>query len=434
MGGCFGAFDHHRLEIRTELETGDYDLIAQDLDDPAIRATYDDGNELLWALDRGSVALALDDAPTAIDVFNQAETTMDTRRRQHPAETLAAILISDRLTPYLGEPYEDIYVNVMKMLAHLEEGRIQGGATVEARRLATKVDLLRDEYLSQEGRIQFMSRQPGGTAQIFRNNPVATTSNGEFIDSTLGTYLTAVTYLYTGDRANQAVAARRLREAIEAEGDLLSQVDVRHFKDLGSREPEDANVLVVALSGQSPEKRAEAFGPLIIDGTPIYFELPVLRNPIRQIVAARVVDEPLPAGPRHNTELHLIEDLGLVAYENHRRQLPLTYLRTVLRAMAKSIAIRAVQHAAREEHDRRPETLATISGLLLLAATERADLRGWTLLPGQAHVGLLSLSPGRHRLTVEFLDSRGTVIFHSPSRDIMAGARPLTTLVEHCWK
>ena len=70
--------------------------------------------------DRGAVALDLDDTQTTIEVLNEAEALMEQRRKRALLEDVAALTINDQLTTYLGEPYEDIYVNVLKMLAQLE--------------------------------------------------------------------------------------------------------------------------------------------------------------------------------------------------------------------------------------------------------------------------------------------------------------------------
>jgi hypothetical protein len=381
-------------------------------------------------LDRGTVALVLDDAPTTVEILNEAEDLMDERRKRAALEKLAAITLSDQLTTYLGEPYEDIYVNVLKMLAHLEAGRIRGGATVEARRLATKVDLLRDEYLQLERSLA----ESGSTKAEFGAAPgrdIAAVPAGEFIESTLGTYLTAVTFMQTGERSNQAVAARRLEQAIDAQRRLIGPVNAQAFGDLETLRPNDVNFLAVALSGQGPYKVSQPVGPLVIHGAPVYFELPILHKVPSEVAAVRLrVDG---AAPR-TSELHFIENLGSVAYENHRRQLPVTYMRTMARAAAKTIALHEAGRALYEVDNSGLAALVILGGLLLLAGTEQADLRCWTTLPGQAHVELTRLEPGRHRAHLEYLNAQGGVVHRSPPRDLDIADGHLTTVVEAYWR
>jgi hypothetical protein len=431
IGGCQAPFDRYQAELRDHLDQGRYEQIEAALDDPRNELRDRKADRLLWMLDRGAVALVLDDPTMTIEVLNEAEELMDRRRKRSLAEGLAAMTVSDQLTTYLGEPYEDIYVNVLKMLAHMEAGRLRGGATVEARRLATKVDLLRDEYLQIERRLSDSGPETAGPGAA-RHREVASVQGGEFIESTLGTYLTAVTFMHTGNRQHQAVAARRLQQAIEAQGHLLGPVSADAFSDLGSLEPQDANFLAVALSGQGPYKVAQRVGPIIIHGTPIYFERPVLYDTPSAVAEVRLRVE---GAAVSSSDLCLIEDFGSVAYENNRRQLPLIYARTMARAAAKSIALsQANQALYNSSDDAGLAVAAALVGLLFLAGTEHADLRCWTMLPGQAHVELMRLEPGTHRVVLEFVDAHGVVIHSSPPRDLEVTEGGLTTIVEAFWR
>ena len=431
VGGCQAPFDRYQARLREHLGQGRYELIEESLDDPHNEIRDRQKDELLWMLDRGTVALVLDDTSMTIEVLSEAEELMDQRRKRALLENLAVMTVSEQLATYLGEPYEDIYVNVLKLLAHLEAGRLRGGATVEARRLATKVDLLRDEYLQIERRLAASGAETPGPREA-RHREVATVQGGEFIESTLGTYLTAVTFMHTGERQNQAVAARRLQQAIEAQGHLLGPVSADAFRDLGTLEPQDANFLAVALSGQGPYKVAQRVGPIIIYGTPIYFELPILYRQPSEVVDVRLRVE---GAAVSSTDLCFIEDFGSVAYEHNRRELPLIYARTIARAAAKSVALSQANRALyNSSDDAGLAVAAALVGLLFLAGTEHADLRCWTMLPGQAHVELMKLEPGTHRVVLEFLDAHGAVVHSSPPRDLEVTEGGLTTVVEAYWR
>jgi hypothetical protein len=239
--------------------------------------------------------------------------------------------------------------------------------------------------------------------------------------------------MHTGERQNQVVAARRLQQAIEAQQQLIGPVDSWAFEDLGSLRPEDGNFLAVALSGRGPYKEDQKFGPIIIYGTPIYFELPVLRDVPSPVAGVRLRFEDEAISP---VNLYFIEDFGAVAYENNRRRLPLIYARTMARAAAKSFALHQATRAAYQGsgEDAGAAALAAFAGLLLLTGTEQADLRCWTMLPGQAHVTLLKLEPGHHRVAVEFVDAQGVVLYRAPPRDLEIVEGGLSTIVESFWR
>ncbi len=429
LGACRSSFDVHRDGVRRLVGEGRWEEAAVALDRPETKRLYGDRNELLWLFDRGSVAQAMGDHETAIDTLNRAEDIMDRKRGENVGDVLGALLINDTVRRYTGEPYEDIYLNVIKMLAHLQAGAIDGGATVEARRIASKANMLRDRYLeiypatrrkavgeigdAQRGDSASASAGfvPSWTADVPASvaGTVATNEVGQFIESTLGLYLTAAVWMHAGESGNQRVAAERLVQTIGLHADLMRGVDAADFADLATREPGTSNLLVVALSGLGPRKTAFRFPPIIIDGAPIYFELPIVREGPSAGRRARVV-----VGRDGASPLSLVEDFGQVAAENHRRELPLTYVRTLARAAVKALATReAVKAIERKNDDDLVRLGVNLAGLLVPVLTERADTRAWETLPGRAHVGLFVLPPGSHRVRVEWLNDAGRVIDES---------------------
>jgi hypothetical protein len=431
-GGCRSRFDDHRDALRRLVAQGRWEEAAASLDRPGTRDLYGARNELLWLFDRGSVAQAMGDSATAVEALNRAEDIIDRKRGEDVGDVLGALLVNDTLRRYTGEPYEDIYLNVLKMLAHLEAGTVSGGATVEARRIATKANLLRDRFLTlypaargkalrevrDAARGDSLSVSEGfipaweldGPAQgTAAAREVAENEQGQFIESTLGLYLTSVVWMVEGDPGNQRVAAERLAQTIEAHGPFMRGVRAEAFEDLATRTTADGNVLVVALSGLGPRKYALRLPPIIIDSAPIYFELPVVRETPSAAAGARVI-----VSGESERAMALVEDLGQVAAENHRRQLPLTYLRTIARAAVKALATReAIKEFEKKNNDPWVRLGVNLGGLLVPGLTERADTRAWETLPGRAHVALLDLPPGEHWVRVEWLSGSGFVVDES---------------------
>ena len=434
--GCATPFQEHRDRIDDLADHGRYDEVIAVLESEPGRAFYEDRNRLLYYLDLGLARFADGDDQGAIVALTTAEAIMDTRFEENAGDVFAKLVLNDTLAAYLGEPYEDIDCNVFKMLAQLEQGVIQGGATVEARRLASKVDLLRDQYLEITHKITEDDRAGGRASLAGAPSVVATAKAGEFIASPLGEFLTAVTYMLTGDPSNQAVAARRLLQAIDAQGDLIGPVDPEPFVSLETLRPSDANALAVAFAGPGPRKRALRVGPIPIYDTPIYFELPVLENPPSETAQVLVVVE-REAGSTAEAPLHLIEDMARVAQVNHERQLPQVYLRTLLRTASKSVALTlATQSVHRSDRHDGAQLAVLLGGLAIMAVTEKADLRCSRLLPGQAYVGLLDLKPGAHRIVYRFLDHRGALLYETSPTEITISDRPdeFRTTIEWFWR
>ncbi len=453
LAGC-NSFRDHRSGLEQDFAQGQFVAAAETLDTPAARAEYGDKNALLWMLDRGSLAVALDDPKTALSTLEDAERHMEKYRGPDAGDVIAQWALNDTATRYIGEPYEDIYVNVFKLLAQLESGNIDGGATVEARRLAAKANTLRDRYLTYRDAID----KKGGVgfdAARTRGGLVTTNEEGQFIESPLGTYLTAATFMASHDTELQRVASKRLLDSIGLQGNLVGPVNPENFQNLEDRrpgaEPGQGTLLAVALSGRGPTKEAKTFGPIPIFEWPVYFQLPVVKGGTAEVSRVRVrvaeaspqssalVDEALPVeGSGVTLDLALVEDLRSVAAENHRRQLPLIYARTLLRSSIKAgisfAATKVMQHNASGD----TETIATIgmvvAGLAVLALTEHADLRCWVFLPALAHVGMVDVPAGDHFVRTEYLSSSGGVVYTTAWQRVHVPERGMGTSVTQYWR
>lgn len=440
LGACTSPFDLAQERLRSEHQAGDFAAAAQTLDDPETISTFGDRSKLLWQLDRGGVALANNDSAKTVRTLEDAEKRIEAQRELTPAEQASQWILNDTVVPYVAQPYEDIYVNVFKMLAQLERGNLDGGATVEARRMANKSNLLRDQYLRE---VKALKEKSGaGYAQAERSGAAqrfATPTGGEFIESPLGTFLSAITFMKVGDREFQRVAGRRLLQAMETQPKLFPDVNPQAFSNLSDLEPGAGNVLLVAMTGCGPYLVAKREGPIAVFSFPVYFELPEMRLRGSAVSAVRIEVQDSSGTIRDGGSLQLVENLGSVAAENFRRQFPLIYQRTMARYLVKAGAtVGASEVVAQTQNDSGTQwmirSLGGLIGLAVLGATERADLRSWEFLPAKAFVGLLTLSPGSHRVRLIYLDSGGRPFTESPWREVAIPDGPvanqLTTIVE----
>jgi len=450
LPGCVTPFDTNRVELRQLHEQGRYQQAAAVLDAPATKDLYTGRNQLLYWLDRGAVALALDDTQTTVDLLEKAEAYMEVKREPSGSDEFSRWLLNDTVAPYFGEPYEDLYTNVLKMLARLERGEIGGGATVEARRMAGKADVLRDRYVRTRQAVAKEAR--GGTTLGPPPASVGADVNaeGNFLESTLGTYLTALAFMKDGDAASQAVAGRRLQSSLELQRNLQGGVDASRFAGLGELSPSAVNVLFVGLSGRGPHKVAQRIGPIPLFEWPVYFELPQLVGGSAEVGSVRVIAEPVGGGEARSILLDKVEDLRAVATENHRRQLPLIYARTLIRSQLKAAAAfagtQAVKGASGRGGGRDAAQIGMIlAGLAFVTLTEKADLRSWNFMPGRADVGAVKLEPGQYRVRLVFQGGGGVgaadglagAVYTSPEKIITVGPSPdkeLVTIVEHYWR
>lgn len=445
--GCSRPFAAHRAELEMLYRAGQYEAAAAELDKPEVQKLYGDKNRVLWEMDRGAVALALNDQDTTVELLERAERAAEVQREKALGDVLGQWAVNDTAAKYIASAYEDIYLNVLKLLAQLEAGRIQGGATVEARRVSGKADILRDTYLKYEEALE-PALEPrydrGGRTLASRTSNeslVSTNRAGEFLESPLGTYLTAVTFMESGEADLQAVAGRRLLDSLRLQEGLVGPVDPGDFEGIGEQGPDSANLLAVAFSGRGPTKYAQRVGPVPLGTVPVYFELPYLRVNPSEVSSARVeiagsegLGGPGPGAHR----LALVEDLSAVALENHRRALPAIHARTLARyAIKAGISVGLTEMARRRSDDRDQDAVqlaGVLAGLVVLAATEEADLRSWVFLPGQARVGLMDVPPGRRRVRVVYEGFGGGIVHATPWKEVDVPPDGLVTVVTHYWR
>jgi hypothetical protein len=432
LAGC-REYENTQANLEAMYASGRFDQAAAALDDPKTRDIFGPKNDVLWKLDRGSVALALRDDTKTIEILNDAENQIEVQRRKSLADTVGQWVINDTAARYIAEPYEDMYVNVVKLLAQLDAGRLEGGATVEARRAAGKADLLRDTYLKYDDAVH---KKSGAEASGPPPSVVATNKAGQFIESPLATFLTTVTFMKTGDTELQRVGGKRLIDSLQLERGLVGPVRESDFEGLGELDPDSVNVLIVALSGRGPTKYAQRVGPIPLGTFPVYFELPYLRTFTSEVAGAHLEIDDAPYDP--GQKLKLVEDLSAVATENHKRALPLIYTRTLIRYGAKAGISTALTEIGRAHASNSNQGLVQIGGVLaglaVLGATEKADLRCWIFLPGQARVGLLKLSPGEHRIRVVYESATGGAVYASEWRTIRATPHGLSSVVTQYWR
>lgn len=445
-GGC--AFQEHREHLAMLHATGQDQAALALLENPNSKSLYGEQDHVLYYLDHGALLLESGRPTEAFSQLEKAEAIMDYGGRRNAGDDLAEWLINDTAAAYTGEPYESIYVNDLKLLAQLTrtdtgpdgspgpQGVISGGATVEARRAAAKADFLRNRFAASQGKLNEEAAKRGAPAEANSQidpsvNAAPPATAGQFIESPLGTYLTAVTFMKAGETSLQEVAGRRLADSIKQQGGLIGNVKPDAFTSLGTLNASDANVLIVAFSGIGPTKVAQRVGPIPIYTFPVYFELPVLRIQPSQVTSVRATltpHQPSETNPPQIVDLNLVEDLSRVAEENHKRALPLIYQRTLIRALIRSGASFVATEALRRQSSHHDSDFvafgATMVGLAALATLERADVRCWVFLPGQAHVALAKLPAGPFDATIEYLDSAGRVVDTRTTKDLTAEDAP----------
>ncbi len=423
--GCESAFDRHRVSLIRAHDRGDYAAAARELDHANEEMLYGSKNEVLWLLERGAAAAATGDSDLAVSALNRAEAQTELFYSQSATDIAGQWLIGERATRYITRAYENQYINVIKMLAHFQAGTIDNGPTVEARRMASKADQMRDKFADVLDEV----RSRGVDDAYTLGNP------GAFIESPLGVYLSAIAFRENGESNMASTALKRLRSAAAAQAGLGISGDTSYVDELEGRGASEQDALFVAVGGVGPRLARQSVGPIFIYMTPIYFELPQI-VPGGSRASRAIVEIEDPDGSTRTVELSLIEDLSAVAEANFQQELPVVHARTYVRALTKSGLFTAGGIAIRNSDDS-PEAQAAgllvslIGGLVYLSATEKADVRCWSMLPGVAWAGVLDLPEGKHKARLVFLSPGGQRLHVGEWAPVRGGAHGLDSVIEY---
>ena len=148
---------------------------------------YGDKSRLLYGMDRGMTLHLAGDYQQSNAVLEQAEEELDrlyTRRIR--TETLA-FMTNDTALPYVGDPYEQVLINVLKAINYAVLGQWQD-ALVEARRIDHRLNVLSDR----------------------------TSEKNAYRDDGFARYLSGILYESTGEVNDAFIAYRKAYEAFEA--------------------------------------------------------------------------------------------------------------------------------------------------------------------------------------------------------------------------
>jgi len=421
--GC-GSHSRHLAAVRSSLLSGNIEHALAEFED-----TDGDPNDLLYLLEKGYMLHLAGRWTESNDAFEAAEQRADELYSKSLTRQAAALLTSDLALPYRGLPYEIQLVQYYRALNYLQLD-LRDDALVEAR----KANYLLDQLIAK-------SEEEDEDQAAIRQNA--------FMH-----YFTGLLYESVGD-VNDAIVS--FRDAYQAYGTHAEEygsgapswVDADYFaaarhlglgQELGTLESRDSSVRERARMGDAdnlviffesgfvpfreeaditlpilddsdtadPWQRAmlysDAYGPEVysyhygaveIDHV-LRFAFPYLVDAPRAFGYCELI---LPDGTTIRGEPAL--DLGAVAHAEFQDQIPGMLLKTLARAFAKETA----RKTAKKEN----EVLGWVVNAINLAS-ERADTRGWVLLPRRIDVIKTHLPEGTHEVTARFRDYAGVIM------------------------
>lgn len=407
----------------------------------AERGKFASKDRLLYYLDAGYLSYYCGEYDSALVFLHQAESTADELFTKSISTAAASLLLNDNALAYAGEDYELVYVNLIKALCYLSQGKFDD-ALVEIRRVNLRLEGLTQKY----GTVATMMQAAAAGDSTHPQLPI-TVDGSQFSNSAFARLLGLLLFAADGRPDDARIAHDQLTASFVAQPNLypFQQPTVDRL------ERSDPPLTIIALVGRAPRKesftlrlRTDKELDLVqvlttdSDGNESeygHFPLPVSEDYYFKFAIPRLVDRPseissirVGQAGREAARFSLLEDVSLIAHDSFRARSSLVYVRTLARAIVKGLAT----HKLKKKAD-----TGGFEGWLKKAAidvgadlTEAADLRSSQFLPGKIYVAQVPYNAA-DSLSIEYYDAGNLLVDREAIQPVFIGRRqlPLATIV-----
>ncbi len=386
--------DDAQYDLRDSFSEGDFAKSEQLLKNFDQQNLYKSKDAVLWNLENGMIYRFAGKYDTSTTFLSQAELEIEDNYTKSISTGFKSLIANDNKLAYDGEPYENVYLNAFKALnfVHLKDWE---GALVETRRMSFKMEQL---DIKIKGLADAFSKADSSGKGEWESKKV------NIQNSAFAHYLSTVLYAKTGRPDNARIEFEKIGIAFRDQAALgdYEPFDTKELEYL--KDPTTYNVLLTSFTGQSPIKYQDDVR-LFLDEGYIKFSFPSVELYPTQVHNVRAV-----INGKRDLNLHLIEEMDLVSKEIYRAKQPIIYTRAFLRSLFKAGGTSLISNAI-EEESKGAGFIAKALSLLYKEASEKADLRAWQTMPGQAWMHAIDLPIGTNTVTLEYLSSTGRVMY-----------------------
>ncbi|GAB5409130.1 MAG: hypothetical protein BalsKO_14950 [Balneolaceae bacterium] len=386
--------DDAQYDLRDSFSDGDFSRSQELLKQFEDKNLYRSKDAVLWNLENGMIYHFAGKYDSSTTFLNQAEIDIENNYTKSISRGFASFLTNDNKLAYDGEPYENIYLNAFKALNFVHQKDWEG-ALVETRRMSFKMEQL---DIKIKGLADALSKADSTGKTEWSSGKV------NIQNSAFSHYLSSILYAKTGRPDNSRIEFEKLGVALQEQAKLgdYEPFDVSNLAQI--REPDTYNVLLTSFTGQSPIKFQQDIR-LWDEDFYLKFSFPGIELYPTQVSGVRAI-----INGKKDTQLHLIEEMDLVSEEVYRAKQPVIYARSLMRSLVKAGGTGALKKAIKDEN----EALGVAAGILSFLykeGSEKADLRGWQTLPGQAWMNVIELPVGTNQVTLEYVSRTGRVLY-----------------------
>lgn len=401
--GCHSyLLDDAQFDLRDSFTAGNYQHSEELLQKFKNKEIYRSKDAVLYNLESGMIHHFSGNYDSSSVFLTTAENKIDENYTKSISRGIGAFLSNDNKLVYDGEPYEDLYLNTFKALnyMHLQEW---GAALVETRRMTFKMEQL---DIKIKGLAEAFAKTDSTNKADWKSGDL------NIQNSALSHYLATVLYAKAGDVDDARIEREKINIALKEQSTISSLKTPRTSTFNELENANSYNVLLTSFTGRAPYKVQEDARIFIDDfddekNNEFYlkFSFPVLKTYKSEVSCVRAV-----INDSIKVPLNLIEQMDKVSAEVYKAKQPIIYSRALIRASSKTVGTKLIAGAVRQKNEFLGDLLQ-IFGFIAQEATEKADLRAWQTMPGQAWMHVVKLPEGLNTVRLEYVGTNGRVMY-----------------------
>ena len=401
--------DHYHL-LDQHVTNQEYDAALQLMEDS--REGYQQRNEALFYMEDGLLAHFAGRHRESIESLLQAESILEELYTRSISKQAASFVLNDNTIPYRGEDFEDAMVNLYLALNYAALGNIED-ALVEARQVDNELNLINSRYDEDQKNVYredaFIRFLMGVLyeADMEINDAFISFRKAEEI------YRTDYVSNYGVDPPRFLIENLLTSAGAMGFGTELTQIR-EQYPDVEFPLPDEkrnlAEIFIIHYNGIGPSKVEQRWVVPMPDGYMASIAYPVFEERPYRIVRGVACLTHADTNHRVESPTVLVEDIGLIAVRNLENRMSRIKAKAVARATSKYVATKAASKAANDKAGDLAGALVQVAGNIAAAATERADVRHWRMLPDEIRVARLLVPPGLYEGHIEYVDAAGEVI------------------------
>ena len=399
--------------IRGALASSDYETALK-----AIENIDHSNSKLLYLYEKGLTLHCQGDFAGSSAAFSESELVLEDLYTKSVTREAVTLAVSEVMGQYRGDAFEAVYVHYYQILNYLAMNDVDG-AMVECRRVNRKLQMLSDggeTYFTNEPFLQYLTglvydlggeRESAGVSYRVAAGLYGDSLQAPVAPAPLSFYSDAARNAYArGDRQEGDAYAARTHYSAGADSGRVSLL-----LDCGQITRKREASVVLPIFETDRWRNNEEFANVLYKRANAQYNsnirvkywlkvaLPVLEPvPPPRFTSVVVRAQQIDGTAAAQTRADVVADLDAFAMQAFHEKQGNVFMRAIVRSLVK--------YLAHDQADQNDEALGALVNIFNIA-TETADTRSWSSLPGCVFLGRLELPKGQYKIEADLLASDG---------------------------